>query len=271
MLPSFAEERDLLIEAVMAAGQLAVAYVVGETKVWTKGNDSPVSEADIAVDAFLAETLRAARPDYGWLSEETADDGSRLVARRSFVIDPIDGTRAFIAGGTDWTIPIAVVEEGRPIAAALIAPRRGELYQATLGGGATMNGAPIRASDRARLDGGTLAVSRRMMRWGEGVEPVRARNQFFASLAYRLARVADGRLDAVVIRADAKDWDLAAADLLVHEAGGLLCDLEGNVPRYDRTETGHPPLVACPRSLSNEVLELTRSAVQAGAVQALPD
>ncbi|MGD9738264.1 MAG: 3'(2'),5'-bisphosphate nucleotidase CysQ [Bauldia sp.] len=265
MLSTHSDDLALLVDAVKTAGELALSFVGKPPKMWTKANDSPVTEVDIAIEALLEERLRAARPDYGWLSEEREDDGSRLRAPRTFVVDPIDGTRAFITGGTDWTIPIAIVEAGRPVAAALIAPRRSELYTAIVGGGAFMNGDPIRVSERDTLNGATLAVSRRLLKWNEGAEPIRARNQFYASLAYRLARVADGRLDAVAVRAGARDWDLAAADLLVHEAGGFLCDLDGQPPRYDRPDTDHPPLVASPPRLREAMLRLTRNAVEAGA------
>jgi myo-inositol-1(or 4)-monophosphatase len=166
--------------------------------------------------------------------EESEDDGG-LRAARTFIVDPIDGTRSFIDGGTDWTIPIAIVEDGRPIAAVLIAPCRDELYDAVSGGGSRLNGRPIHVSQRRTMTGATLAVSRRLLRGEAGDGPVGARTVFYASLAYRLARIADGRLDGAAIKADARDWDLAAADLLVHEAGGLLSDLDGNIPRCDRT------------------------------------
>ncbi len=266
MLPSRQTELDLLTEAVRAAGEVALGYFGGSAKVWTKSNDSPVSEADIAVEETLLRSLRGARPDYGWLSEETVDDGSRLVAARTFVVDPVDGTRSFIAGGTDWTIPIAIIEAGRPIAAALMAPCRHELYQAVSGGGARLNGEPIGVSGRSALAGATLAVSRRFLRPGHGEPEIGAKTVFFASLAYRLARIADGRLDGAAIKADARDWDLAAADLLVHEAGGLLCDLDGNPPRYDRAVTNHPPLVAGPPALRGALVRLARLALAAPLV-----
>lgn len=265
MTATHAEDLTLLIEAVEAAGELALSFVGRAPRMWTKAHDSPVTEVDIAVEALLEGRLRKARPDYGFLSEEREDDGSRLRSERTFVVDPIDGTRSFITGGTDWTIPIAVVEGGRPVAAALFAPRRGELYTAMAGGGAFRSGDPISVSARDSLDGATLAVSRRLLKWSEDYERIRARNRFYASLAYRLARMADGRLDAVAIRANARDWDLAAADLLVHEAGGLLCDLNGHPPRYDRTVTDHSPLVATPPGLLKAMLRLTRNAVEAGA------
>jgi myo-inositol-1(or 4)-monophosphatase len=236
-----------------------LGYFRASVKVWTKANDSPVSEADIAVETLLAAELRAARPAYGWLSEESVDDGSRLRVSRTFVLDPIDGTRSFISGGIDWTIPVAVVERGRPVAAVLYAPARDELYSATAGSGARRNDQPIKVSARTGLDGANLAISRKFLR-DLADEGLRARSIFFASLAYRLARIADGRLDGAAIKADARDWDIAAADLIVHEAGGVLCDLSGQVPRYDRNNTSHPPLIAGPPALQDPLTRLAERA-----------
>ncbi len=127
-----------------------MSFVGAAPKMWTKANDSPVTEVDIAVEGLLREHLRPARPDYGWLSEETADDISGADGAANLRHRPDRWDLSFIAGGTDWTIPIAVIEAGRPVAAALIAPRRGEFYTAILGGGAFLNGAPIRVSERER-------------------------------------------------------------------------------------------------------------------------
>jgi myo-inositol-1(or 4)-monophosphatase len=155
-----------------------------------------------------------------------------------------------------------VVEKGRPVAAVLFAPARDEFYAAAAGGGATRNGTSIRVSNRTGLDGASLAISRRFLR-DLADEGLRARSVFFASLAYRLARIADGRLDGAAIKPDARDWDLAAADLILHEAGGLLCDLAGRPPRYDRPDTAHPPLIAGPPALREA---LTRIAERAEAL-----
>ena len=127
---------DLLVDAAEAAGELALRFFRQNPKNWAKGLSSIVSEADIAVDQLLEESLSAARPDYGWLSEETTDNAERLSRQRVFVVDPIDGTRAFLAGDREWTVSLAVVEAGRPIVAALFAPALGALYRASAGGGA---------------------------------------------------------------------------------------------------------------------------------------
>lgn len=266
-LPRLADDLALLTEAVTEAAELAVGFHGKDPKSWQKANDSPVSEADIAVETLLAAKLRAARPGYGWLSEETADDGSRLRSPRSFIVDPIDGTRDFVGVGRNWSIPVAIVQNGRPVVAVLIAPARGEVFRAVVGEGATRNGKPIRVSHQAGLDGSRLAITRRFTRDEPETANLAIETPFYASLAYRLARIADGRLDGGIIKPDAQDWDLAAADLLLHEAGGSLADLAGTKPRYDRDTTGHPVLVAATPSL---VAPLVRLALSFAARHGVP-
>ncbi len=262
-LPPLADELDLLTEAVRAAGAVAMQFHRRSPRTWSKANDSPVTEADIAVEAMLLDYLGTARPGYGWLSEERDDDRSRLSARRTFIVDPIDGTRDFIAGGSQWTVPVAIVEAGRPVAAVLYAPVIGELYRASRGGGATRNGAPLRVSGRDSLPGAHIAGLRRLFQSPPLVERIPVAIEFFASLAYRLARVADGRLDAAFAKPDAQDWDLAAADLLVQEAGGLVTDLTGSLLRYDRAETGHPAIIAATPGIHDALAAAMREAMAA--------
>jgi Archaeal fructose-1,6-bisphosphatase and related enzymes of inositol monophosphatase family len=120
--PPYADDLELLRSTAVAAGIIASSYFRKDVRSWTKENASPVSEADIIVDRFLAANLLQARPDYGWLSEETADNPSRLDCERVFVVDPIDGTRAFLRGEDYWTVSLAVVENGVPVAGVVYAP-----------------------------------------------------------------------------------------------------------------------------------------------------
>ena len=156
-----ADDLALIREACAEAAALALAMQGEDVASWSKGDGSPVSKADIAADRMLRERLTTARPDYGWLSEETADDLSRLDCRRTFVVDPIDGTRGYLAGGTNWCVCVAVVEAGRPILAAIDAPARSERYWAVAGGGAFRNGERLRIVPRADLGGARLAGTRR--------------------------------------------------------------------------------------------------------------
>src|SRR5712664_1853384 len=119
------DDLDLLVAAAREAAALALTFFGQDPRSWAKGATSIVSEADFALDRLLAERLRTARPDYGWLSEETADNPERLDRRRVFVVDPIDGTRAFLSGRSEWCVSLAVVADGRPVVAVLLAPALG--------------------------------------------------------------------------------------------------------------------------------------------------
>jgi len=237
-------DRDLIAAAAREAGTLAMAFRDRGLRSWDKSRGDPVSEADLAADALLKDLLLPARPDYGWLSEETADDRSRLSAARSFVVDPIDGTRAFIKNRPEFVVSIAVIEAGAPIAAAIYDPTTQKLWDAAAGHGARVNGAPIRVSTRDSLEGarilgdpGRLPVLRT---FGAEASTVN-------SAALRLALIAEGAFDAMVAERGKWDWDMAAGDLLVREAGGLITGRAGEALTYaHETPRQPPPLAAGP-------------------------
>ena len=239
-----AEIAIALAQAVRAAGDLALTTFNSALKYWTKAKDSPVSEADIAVDHLLRDRLHTIAPDAGWLSEETNDDRSRLDKRRVWVVDPIDGTRAYIAGLLDWTISAALVEDGRPVIAALFAPAENEFFSAVVAEGATCNGQRLRASDGHSLEGARISGPRRITEQLAAMVPTVIALPRVHSLALRFARVAQGRLDAALSGANSHDWDLAAADLLVHEAAGVLTTFADERIVYNREEPIHGPLLA---------------------------
>ena len=218
-------DRELLVSTAKAAGLLAKKYFHrDDVKAWDKSENNPVTEADIAVNNYLLETLQSARPDYGWLSEETADDASRHSSSRSFVVDPIDGTRAFMDGKPHFTICVAVIEDGLPIAAAVYNPILDEMYEASLGGGARLNGKPIKPSPCADIEMCTLiGYPRKFRRLGWPDLSVSIRN----SMAYRIVMVAAGQRDGTVSFTPKSDWDLAAASLIATEAGAIITDLIG--------------------------------------------
>ena len=252
----FDDDLALLEAAARKAGAIALSHFRRDPQVWTKDNNSPVSEADYAVDRFLAEELGAARPDYGWLSEETTDAPDRLERDRVFIIDPIDGTRAFIEGKDDWTISLAVVEAGRPVAAALYAPVHEEMFLARPGSGLTRNDVAVHVGSRTTLDEARLAGPWPLLKAVAARYPGFVNAGFVPSLAYRFALVADGRLDGALARANAHDWDIAAADLLLAEGGGKLTDASGAAIRYNSPEIRHPALIAAARDL-HETLRTT--------------
>ena len=223
-----APDLALLVEAAREAGRIAVGYAAGENRVWSKGKDDPVTEADLAVDRFLRESLTGQRQGYGWLSEESEDDPSRLAAERVFVVDPIDGTRSFIAGERSWAHSLAVVDHEGPRAAVVYLPMKDRLYAAARGGGATLNGEPIRTSGREALDGATLLAPKAVLEprfWGGNVPPVS--RVFRPSLAYRICLVGEGRYDGMLTIRDSWEWDVAAGTLIAAEAGARVTDARG--------------------------------------------
>jgi myo-inositol-1(or 4)-monophosphatase len=239
----FDEDLALLRAAAREAGAIALRYFGKNPEVWMKGGTSPVSEADYAADAYLRETLMAARPDYGWLSEETADGPERLKARRVFVVDPIDGTRGFLDGQKSWCVSVAVVEQGRAIAGVLECPAAHETYWAVPGGGAFLNGAPIRARETppiAEMAGPKPMLDLVPQAWQGRMH----RAAYIPSLAYRLAMIAAGRLDATFVKPNAHDWDIAAAELILREAGGRLIDSHGQTPAFGKEKVSHGALAA---------------------------
>jgi myo-inositol-1(or 4)-monophosphatase len=253
-----------LAAAAREAGAVAMAKFRSPFKSWNKDNYSPVSEVDIAIDLLLRERLMAIAPRIGWLSEESVDDPARLQARQVWIVDPIDGTRAFIGGREDWTISIALADEGRPFAAALYAPVLDWLYLAFRGGGATLNDKPLRLEAQKSA---APAISAGPRRWIEtlGAHVSVSEHPKIHSLALRIAQVSSGELDIAFAGGNSHDWDLAAADLMVHEAGGALTSLRGEAPVYNRSVPRHPPLVAAELERHAQLLALIRDQPRAFA------
>jgi myo-inositol-1(or 4)-monophosphatase len=251
--------RDELEGIMRDAGELARLTARGPYKRWTKGHDnSPVSDADIAVNDLLRARLSQLDPDAGWLSEETADHLPDRDVLFAWIVDPIDGTRAFISDRPDWTISVALVEGGRPVLAALFAPVTEEMFLAARGLGATLNHAPIVASGGETLSGARLAGPKRYLDRFAALSPDMLPQPKVHSLALRLARVAHGGLDAAFAAPGSHDWDLAAADLLVHEAGGVMTDFAGRSLSYNRPHAVHGALIAAGSARHDALIELVR-------------
>jgi myo-inositol-1(or 4)-monophosphatase len=238
-----ADDLALLRDAAREAGVIAMRYFGKSPEVWMKGGTSPVSEADYAADEYLRETLLRARPDHGWLSEETADDPARLSARRTFVVDPIDGTRAFLEGRSTWCVSVALVEGGKSIAGVLECPAKGETYWALPGQGAYRNGERIgvrRMAPTVEVAGPKALLDLVPASWQDRM----TRAAYIPSLAYRLAMIAGGSLDGTFVKPNAHDWDIAAATLILAEAGGTLLNRNRHTPAFAGVETRHGALAA---------------------------
>ena len=224
-----------------------------------KNGSSPVSEADRAIDLFLLETFAKERPDYGWLSEETDDNEVRLSRNRVVVADPIDGTRGFIDGRTEWCVSIAIVENHRPIEAILHCPALNRTFSASKGQGLKISG-----ETQSRPANRTLPLvtgSKKL------IETIRALPgnptdvlDFIPSLAYRLAMVSSGELDAAFARGGASEWDVAAADLILEEAGCKLTTIGQKPLLYNQDNVRMPALIAAADEKYQEILTLAKEA-----------
>lgn len=252
-----ATDLDLLIAAARAAGEVACRFTGPEARVWDKpGGAGPVTEADLAVNEVLEEHLRGARPGYGWLSEESADGPERLSRARVFIIDPIDGTRSFIEGTRTWAHSLAVVEHGEVVAGVIYLPMRNMMYAAAKGQGATLNGVRLQVSDRAGLAGGSILAAKPgfdARHWRAGQPPDMARG-FRPSLAYRLALVAEGRFDAMLTLRATWEWDIAAGDVILQEAGAVTSDRAGGALRFNNPVPKLDGVLAANRAVQAELL-----------------
>lgn len=230
-----AADLPLLVRAALDAGPIALRFWKRQPRAWDKGGTAgPVTEADLAVNDHLESVLRAARPGYGWLSEESADDPARRKAARCFIVDPIDGTRAFMDGQDGFSHAIAVAEHGRVTAAAVYLPARDVIYAASVDAPATRNGDPVAPLD-VDIDGARVLTSRAALNpamWRADAPPP-FRREFRPSIAWRLCLAAEGRFDAALSLRPCWEWDVAAASLIAARAGCTVTDMNGGDLRFN--------------------------------------
>lgn len=258
--PSLSDEQ-LLDRAVRQAGEIALKYYNSSAKAWDKNDGSPVTEADIAVDDYLKKTLLQDRPDYGWLSEETTDDLKRMTCKRVWIVDPIDGTSAFVNRTDQWCVSIALLDDGHITLARIFRPLTNEMYSAKAGGGATLNGKAISTTDCQSLDGCRIMGRKGVLKPSRWAHPWPTLNiDCTTSLALRLCLAADGRSDGAISMGKESDWDLAAADLIVHEAGGLMSDIYGNPIKYNQENPKQSDgVVVGGKAIHAQMLNITKS------------
>jgi myo-inositol-1(or 4)-monophosphatase len=250
---------ELIRTAAVGAGEIAMRYFGKQPKITWKGGTSPVTEADHAADDHLRKALLAVRPDYGWLSEESGEHNGLKTARRTFVVDPIDGTRAFIDGKDVWCVSVAVVENQRPIAGVLVCPVRREIYAAARGYGAHLNGGRLPSlipRKELRFAGSRAWLGPFLKQFDQ--EP--ALLPHVPSLAYRIAMIANGTIDGTFVKPNSHDWDLAAADLILSECGGAILTLDGELPLYAKPSPSHGSLIAGAPHLTAKMMQVVRQA-----------
>lgn len=247
------EDFALAVEAVMLAGRTALERVASRNKAWRKADGTPVSEADLEVDDILRQVLLRGSSPYGWHSEESK--ASSPTGQRFWLVDPIDGTSAFLSGSTAWCISLALIDSGRPILGLIHAPAQERLYSAQVGGGAKLNDAPLKVSERKELAGARMianATALQHQRWRKPLPPLERLS--VPSLALRLAHVAQGEADAAIALSYKHDWDLAAGDLIVREAQGMASDVDGQMLRYDFARSGRSGFIVANRPIHAALL-----------------
>ncbi len=249
---------DLMTEVARAAGAVALRYWQREPVQWDKGDGAgPVSEADIAVNDMIRDRLMGARPDYGWLSEESADDLARLTRDRVFIVDPIDGTRAFLAGEDSFAISIGLADRGGVVAGAVYLPAKDVMFCARADGPALKNGQVIRASGRLTLDDAHVLTTKAHLSaelWPGGVPGFQ--RHFRPSLAYRLCLAAEGAFDAMLTLRDAWEWDIAAGVLIADRAGAVVSDREGGALRFNTPRRQTAGVIVAPPVLHGALMAL---------------
>jgi len=248
-----AADLERIAAALAAAAALVARFTPGEVEAKRKVGGDPVTEADTLIDALLKETLLA--EGEGWLSEETEDNPARLAARRVWVVDPLDGTREFVLGLPEWSISVALVIDGEPVAGGIANPATGETFLGARGHGVTLNGRPAAPSARADLDGAEVLASRSEVERGlwRGFEGARYRVRAMGSVAYKLARVAGGLSDATWTLVPKHEWDVAAGVALIAAAGGRTLAGGPEELRFNRERPLLTRLIAAPPQLMAEI------------------
>lgn len=251
-----ARDLDLLKDAAQAAGEIAGRFFKADPEAWDKGDgQGPVTEADLAIDRMLNAELLGARPDYGWLSEETEDDKARLDSEHVFIIDPIDGTRAFIAGEKHFAHSLAIARNGVITAAVVYLPMLDKTYSATLKGGAFLNDQPIRPSEQSDMEQARVLANKNMFKadlWPGGVPDLK--RSFRPSLAYRMCLAAEGRYDAMLTLRPTWEWDVAAGDLITTEAGGIVTTRTNAPAVYNNPKPQLDGMIAAGSALHGQLL-----------------
>lgn len=252
---SSGNDHRFAVEAAREAGALAMTYFRTDYATWDKGKNNPVSEADVAIDRLLRQRLLDHAPDCGWLSEETVDDNSRKSARRVWVVDPIDGTRAFIRGQPHFAVSIALLEDNVPVSAVIFNPATDELFDARSGEASYLNGQKLQVSAKSELLDARILAGKGLFQHKRWTSPwpdmhVESRN----SIAYQVALIAAGRFDGCMNLWGAYDWDLAAADLILRTAGGHITDQRGATLQYNLDKPRHPGIIAANPALHSLML-----------------
>ena len=232
-------ELNIAKDAAFEAGSIIMSYYNTDYEIKDKGYHNPVTTADHAADTLLKKTLMAARPDYGWLSEETVDSPARLSKERVWVVDPLDGTKEFIDGVPNFVVSVALVENGYPVVGVLYNPVTKEMFTAEKSKGAFLNDAPILCSTKESVSEMVILNSRSETRRGlwKSYDGIFGKLKAIGSVAYKLGLTAAGKADIFASLRPKNEWDICAGNCIINEAGGKLIDLNGHQRLYNQKNT----------------------------------
>jgi len=230
---------NLAKDAAIEAGNVILKYYKADYEIKDKGYHNPVTTADFAADSCLKEMLTTARPEYGWLSEETVDSPDRLDKDRVWVVDPLDGTKEFVEGVPHFVVSVALVEQGKPIVGVLFNPVTKETFTAAKGDGAFLNDEPIRCATKEDVSEMVILNSRSETRRGlwSPYDSTFGELKAIGSVAYKLGLTAAGKADIFASLRPKNEWDICAGNCIINEAGGKLIDLYGNPRKYNLENT----------------------------------
>ena len=230
----FEKIKNAALKALYVAGQIAIDFESAEIKHWYKSKSQPVTDADIEINLYLKKFFREHTPDYGWLSEESEDDKSRLKKKPFWCLDPIDGTRSFISGKPEYTISLALLIESQPILGMIYNPRTNEMFMAERENGAFCNKKKIKVSNKRKIDDCSIAISSSEQKKIQNHKILKElKTVKMGSIAYKIALVAKGEIDIALSFTRKSDWDLAAASLIIEEAGGIISKIDGSKINYN--------------------------------------
>ncbi|MEJ0023779.1 MAG: 3'(2'),5'-bisphosphate nucleotidase CysQ [Alphaproteobacteria bacterium] len=249
----------LIKEAVLACGPLLRDAFGGDVQIWSKPGGSPVTEIDLAVNEILHGRLTSARPDYGWLSEESPDDKTRLSCTRTFIVDPLDGTTSFIKGRPEFGVAVALAYAGVAVAGIVYNPITEELFEASLGDGARLNGAPMKTSAATSLEQARILTPKTFFssrKWAAPWPEMQIDQR--GALTYRMALVACGAFDGTASLGLKHEWDIAAGAILISEAGGRITDPWDEPLTFNQPDPRVPGMVAAGACLHPLLIERLR-------------
>jgi len=249
-------EHNLVKESILEAGKLALKWFKKDPEQWQKDDGSLVSKADIEINDLLNKLLKNKNPEFGWLSEENEDDRSRLNKKITFVVDPLDGTKAFLEGKKEFSISVAIVKNGLPISGIVFSPSTGEMFEAEKNKGSWKNNKKVIISNYNRLEKCKMIAFKPMFSHPAWKEPwpkmdVENRN----SIAYRMALVASGQYDAMMALNSKNDWDIAAGDLLISESGGIVTLHTNKKIIYNTENTKKPSVIGTNKAIHEKIIK----------------